>query len=232
MNRLKIQMVKALRVAGRHAYGGGLYLLLDVDGSKRWVYRAARGGKPWEIELGSVADLELRDARIAARKFKAEIRGVHNRTEEPRETALPRLPPFRILSENPLVECVLGSGSAAKLLTFGKFADCVIKDLQAGWLRPATSELWRNTLSTHAASLQDIAVDELGADDILSVLAPIWYAKPTTALHLRWVIQRILDAAIAAGVRSGDNPARWRGHLAVLLPRRAHCQTKSASGRY
>jgi integrase len=55
---------------------------------------------------------------------------------------------------------------------------------------------------------------------VLSVLRPLWNDKPETASRLRGRIERVLDAAKAQGLRSGENPARWRGHLDQLLPKR------------
>ena len=63
-------------------------------------------------------------------------------------------------------------------------------------------------------------MDKIATDDVLSVLKPLWNAKPETASRLRGRIERVLDAAKAQGFRSGENPARWRGHLDQLLPKR------------
>jgi integrase len=52
------------------------------------------------------------------------------------------------------------------------------------------------------------------------VLQPVWSAIPETASRLRGRIENILDAAKAKGLMTGDNPARWRGHLKSLLPAR------------
>ena len=54
----------------------------------------------------------------------------------------------------------------------------------------------------------------------MSVLKPLWNEKPETASRLRGRIERVLDAAKAQGLRTGENPARWRGHLDQLLPKR------------
>ena len=63
-------------------------------------------------------------------------------------------------------------------------------------------------------------MDKITTDDVLSVLKPLWNEKPETASRLRGRIERVLDAAKAQGLRSGENPARWRGHLDQLLPKR------------
>ncbi len=60
----------------------------------------------------------------------------------------------------------------------------------------------------------------MSVEDVLEVLKPIWVAKPETASRLRGRIERVLDAAKAQGLRFGENPARWRGHLDQLLPKR------------
>jgi integrase len=63
-------------------------------------------------------------------------------------------------------------------------------------------------------------VNTIETVDILRVLKPIWQRIPETASRLRGRIERVLDAARAKGLRSGENPARWRGHLDNLLPAR------------
>ena len=75
------------------------------------------------------------------------------------------------------------------------------------------------TLSTYAGPLRAKPVDTISTGDVLAVLKPIWSAKPETASRLRGRIEKVLDAAKAKGHRSGENPARWRGHLNNLLPK-------------
>ena len=60
---------------------------------------------------------------------------------------------------------------------------------------------------------------------VLRALEPIWHTKPETASRLRGRIEAVLDWATVRGLRTGDNPARWRGHLESLLPSRAKLQT-------
>jgi integrase len=73
------------------------------------------------------------------------------------------------------------------------------------------------TLGRYAAPLRSMLVDEITTDDVLAVLQPLWQRVPETANRLRARIERVLDAAKAQGLRSGENPARWRGHLDQLL---------------
>ncbi|MEN3794881.1 site-specific integrase, partial [Fulvimarina sp. MAC3] len=83
---------------------------------------------------------------------------------------------------------------------------------------------WYMTLTHYAASLRDMPLEEISTDDVLAVLSPIWRTKNETASRLRGRIERVLDAAKARGLRSGENPARWRGHLELLLPKRQKLQ--------
>ena len=53
---------------------------------------------------------------------------------------------------------------------------------------------------------------------VLSVLEPIWSQKPETASRVRQRIERVLSWAKVRGLREGENPAQWRGHLDQLLP--------------
>ena len=59
-----------------------------------------------------------------------------------------------------------------------------------------------------------------GTGHVVAALEPIWTAKPETATRVRGRIEAVLDYAKALGWRTGENPARWRGHLANLMPAR------------
>jgi integrase len=75
------------------------------------------------------------------------------------------------------------------------------------------------TLTVYGAPLRGKPVDAIKTEHVLEALKPIWTAKPETAQRLRGRIEQVLDAARAAGHRSGENPARWKGHLDQLLPK-------------
>ena len=76
------------------------------------------------------------------------------------------------------------------------------------------------TLTVYAGPLRSMPVDVITTEDILAVLKPVWSTKAETASRLRGRIERVLNAAKAKGLRSGENPAAWRGHLENLLPKR------------
>jgi integrase len=107
----------------------------------------------------------------------------------------------------------------ATVPTFKKAAELYIADQAAGWRNFKHAAQWTSTLATYAfATLGPIAVDAVSTEDVLAVLRPIWTKKTETASRVRGRIEVILDAAKAHGWRTGENPARWRGHLSILLP--------------
>src|SRR5262245_11867602 len=73
------------------------------------------------------------------------------------------------------------------------------------------------TLTTYCSQIRHLSIDEVDTEAVLKVLQPIWHRRPDTAKRLRRRIERVLDAAAVRGFRTGDNPARWRGHLQNLL---------------
>ena len=62
-------------------------------------------------------------------------------------------------------------------------------------------------------------VSQISTADVIGALKPIWTEKPETANRVRQRIEAVLDYVSALGMRTGDNPARWRGHLDNLLPK-------------
>jgi integrase len=92
--------------------------------------------------------------------------------------------------------------------------------MRPSWRNDKHVAQWEMTLRDYAAPLRRLPVDKISTDDVLLALKPIWSKKAETASRLRGRIERVLDAAKAQGLRSGENPARWRGHLDQLLPQR------------
>lgn len=126
----------------------------------------------------------------------------------------------RLVAEgtDPIGARKLQSGAA---LTFEDFAEQVIVDLTPGWKNPKSADQWRASLKQHAAGLAKRPVSDIDTEDVLMVLKPIWQAIPETATRVRSRIERVLDVAKVKGLRSGENPARWRGHMQLLLAKQA-----------
>ena len=193
INRLNARAVATITKNGRHADGGGLYLSISPNGGRRWVFLYRWHGKPTEIGFGSARDVTL--ARV--RELAAQARAKLAEGDDPRDA--------RRRTEG---------------ATFGECADRLIEAMRPSWRNPRHISAWEMTLRDYAAPLRRLLVDKIATDDVLSALKPLWNELPETASRLRGRIERVLDAAKAQGLRSGENPARWRGHLDQLLPKR------------
>lgn len=119
--------------------------------------------------------------------------------------------------DNPVAEA---SGKPAPL--FGDWSDSILGELLPGFKNEKHRTQWTHSLKAHAAAIRPLAVDEIDVDDILAVLRPIWRVYNETARRLRGRIERILDAAKAAGHISApyENPARWKANLEHFLIRK------------
>ena len=114
---------------------------------------------------------------------------------------------------------------AARSITFQDAAERYMEAHKAGWRNAKHTAQWRNTLETYAYPvLAPLPVQGVDVALVLKVLEPIWAAKTETANRVRGRIESVLDWASARGYRLGENPARWRGHLENLLPRRSRVQ--------
>jgi integrase len=106
-------------------------------------------------------------------------------------------------------------------VTFKTVAETYIAANEDSWRNDKHRQQWKNTLSTYAYPvIGDLPVAQVGTAHVLKILEPIWKAKAETASRVRGRIETILDAAKARGYRDGENPARWRGHIAQILPAR------------
>jgi integrase len=180
---------------GKHFDGGGLILRIKPGGRASWVFRFDRNGKRTELGLGSVRDVSLADAREAASN--------HRRT--------------LALDGDPLRE--KRARRAANVMTFEQAAAKCVEDRKAGWKNGKMAQEWLATLGTYAAPIiGPLAVADVDTQHVVDVLKPIWTTVPPTAGKLRGRIESVLDWAKLHGHRDGENPARWRGHLALIFP--------------
>jgi integrase len=107
------------------------------------------------------------------------------------------------------------------VMTFGEAADALIESMSSSWRNEKHRAQWKMTLTAYCEPLRSKPVTDIGTEDVLKVLQPLWTAKPETASRLRGRMERVFDFARARGQGSGENPARWRGHLDAVLPKRA-----------
>jgi integrase len=195
LQKLSARTVATLTKPGRHSDGGGLYLSISPAGARSWVFMWKVDGRRREMGLGS-----LRDVPIAKARQKAA---------DARQKLADGLDPLA------------SRGEAAKQMTFGEAAEALIESMSSSWRNEKHRAQWKMTLTVYCEPIRSISVAKVGTEDVLNILTPLWTKKAETASRLRGRIERVLDVARARGHRSGENPARWRGHLDAILPRRA-----------
>ena len=200
-NRLTARTVTSKTASGLYGDGNGLYLQVTPAKTKSWVYRFMMNGRAREMGLGSVADVALAEARQRATEARKLVRSGVDPIEHRKATR---------------------ATARVSGLTFKTAAERFIESHKAGWRNEKHAAQWRATLATYVDPVfGDLPVASVDTGMILRALEPIWSDKPETASRVRGRIESILDWAKARGLRGGENPARWRGHLDHLLPARA-----------
>jgi integrase len=198
--------LKQLKRPGVHAVGNGVYLRITPTGGRTWVFRYTRAGKPHSMGLGPEAAMSLADARAKGyelRKLMGEgdSRILNDPIRHRRHTR----------SQQALAE--------AREVVFKCFADDFLNTHESAWKNPKHKSQWRATLEAYVfPAIGDISVADIGRDEVLGVLQPIWLRIPETARRVRGRLEAILDAAEAKGLRDGKNPAELKT-LRHLLPR-------------
>jgi integrase len=215
-SRLTALKVEKANRPGMYADGGGLYLRVTKEGTKNWVYRFMLNGRPRWMGIGPVALYGLQEARGKALDASRQ-----------RHSGIDPIEARRAARTQERLE-------AAKAITFKQCAATYIKAHQAGWRNTKHAGQWEATLKTYAEPIiGSLPVQDVDTSLVMKVLehhvsdgsgkakSPLWTARPETASRLRGRMETILDWARVRGYRSGENPARWRGHLDKLLPARS-----------
>ncbi len=160
-------------------------------------------GRPRQMGLGPVSTVSLKGAR-QKRDDAAQLR---NEGMDPIEARKEE-------RANAVFE-------AAKATTFKEAAERYIDSHKKGWRNEKHAKQWSFTLETYVYPVfGSVAVCNVDTDLVMKVLEPIWHDKTETAARVRGRIEAVLDAEKARGSRTGENPARWRGHLENLLQAR------------
>ena len=223
LNKLSAAKVAKTAKPGHLSDGGGLYLQVarrtakDVQSknptslvTKSWVFRyrdRAFPTKVHELGLGPYPDVMLEEAREKAR----ELRGLLRHGKDPK-------------SERNAQRAVVRA-EAARGITFDQAAAACIADKRAGWKNSKHADQWTNTIATYVTPvIGSLPVATIDLPLIRKVLDPIWTSKNETASRVRQRMESVLAWATVSGYRTGDNPARWRGHLDHLLPKPSKVQ--------
>lgn len=195
---------------GSYTDGGGLILLVRGRESRFWLYRYQIGGRRREMGLGPAVG---RDA--------VPLATARRRTDDLRRSVRAGIDP---LAQRDAEAAAVKAAAAARaaMLTFKQVAGMYIESHEAGWRNDKHRHQWGQSLSSFAYPyLGDMAVSDVDTGHVMAALEPIWRTKTETASRLRGRLEAVLDYARTRQWRSGENPARWKGHLENLLPARS-----------
>src|SRR5579871_2289495 len=201
VGRLNALSASGNRSPGFHCDGGGLYLQVTRDGARTWVFRFMLNRKAREMGLGSLRDVSLAEARKRAADCRLSrsmgIDPIEARRSQRKEAEL----------------------EAARALSFKDCAEAYIEAHRPAWRNAKHAAQWTSSLKTYAFPvLGSLSVQAVDTALVMKVLKPMWASKPSTAARLRGRIECVLDWAKANEYRTGENPARWRGHIENMLP--------------
>ncbi|WP_081925375.1 site-specific integrase [Bosea sp. UNC402CLCol] len=207
LHKLTALQVKTLKAPGLHSDGGGLYLVVDTSGARRWLFVFRWQSKRKEMGLGGLRGTTLAGARDKAAAARASVSAGINPIDARKANAARKAPK-----------------------TFGESADELLRSIVPGFKNVRHRAQWKRALEHYALPIRGKALQDVETADILRILQPLWQTKQETASRVRGRIERVLDAAKAKGEIASpwENPARWRGHLQTLLSQR----TKLARGHH
>jgi integrase len=216
--------VRHVKTPGRYSDGEGLYLQVTrASGgaalNRSWVLRVrvrvldAQGtlrSHAREMGLGRFPAVGLAEARAKAKSARA----LAEHGEDP------------IAAKRAAIRAKLSARqeaalAAARAMTFEHCAEAYVASHKSQWRNAKHAKQWTATLKSYAYPVFGaIAVGDIDVSLVIKVLDPIWTTKAETARRLRGRIEAVLDWATVRGHRSGENPARWKGHLQRALPSR------------
>ena len=195
--------INRLKEPGLWAVGGvaGLYLHVNARGARSWILRVVVGDKRRDMGLGGYPDIGVADARQKAREARLKIeQGV-----DP------------ILLRKQAKSELMALQATDK--TFEQAAGEYIKIHAESWSNDKHRKQWERTLTAYAFPVVGkLSLRHIRQEHILKILEPIWTTKTETATRVRGRMESILDWAKVKGLRSGENPAAWKGHLDHMLP--------------
>jgi integrase len=201
---LTVKRVERLRQPGRYSDGKNLYLQVINADNRSWVFRYERGGIERAMGLGPAHTLTLAEARERARQQRLLL--------------LDGIDPI----DHRKAERAKLAAARAKVITFAEATKSYLEQHEGEWRNRKHRQQWENTLRTYAFPvLGDMPVAEIDTPAVLRAIEPHWLTKTETMSRTRGRIESVLDWCTVRGYRSGDNPARWKGHLAEALPKRS-----------
>ena len=200
-NSLTDLFIKNIAKPGRYTDSEtkGLNLQVKPSLQKYWVLRYLFNGKRYDLSIGTYPEISLREARKRAIAARNQL----NQGTNPKTPKESLLAPAKQESSQP---------------TFSEYAVACHELKRLEWANEKHSSQWINTLRDYAFPIiGDLPINQVDTDHILQILEPIWVKKTETASRLRARIEWVLASATTRKMRSGFNPALWRGHLETIL---------------
>ncbi|OBQ96804.1 site-specific integrase [Mesorhizobium sp. AA23] len=190
--------LKRIDKAGIYSDGDGLFLRVRKGGSRQWFFIYKREGKRTELGLGGYGQGTAPVSLALAREKAEALRQRLARGEE------------LGMKPNP----------SPRTITFEHCMDELLKARAGDWKNSKHKAQWEMTLREYAQPLHALPVADIALGDVKECLLPHWQKRPETADRLRSRIQAVIDYGIAHGWRTAGNPARWRGLLDKVMPKR------------
>lgn len=206
-NAFSDSFIRNIKTTGRYtdAATQGLNLQVKANGGKYWALRYLFQDKRYDLSLGSYPNVSLKEARIRATAARAQL----NAGQRPEPNWKPQ--PRKKEEEH---------SRAPSKVTFSQYAADCIAAKRAEWKNAKHAEQWSSTVEMYANPLiGSKPIDAVDMDDMLNILTPIWTTKTVTATRLRGRLEWILASATTRGLRTGVNPATWKGLLETVLPK-------------
>ena len=199
--------IERIREPGRYHDGHGLHLQVTPAGVRSWLLRYQRDGRERWLGLGPLHTVSLKEARNRAKRARLDL--------------LDGVDPIDARKAKKAARAL----AAAKALTFEEAARQYYAEHNAKWKNRKHAAQFLSTLSTYVfPTIGRLSVADIDTGLVLKCLEPIWSTKTETASRVRQRIEAVLGWATVRNYRQGDNPARWKGHLAEVLPARSQVQ--------
>lgn len=197
-HKLKVTQL-ATKAPGVLSDGDGLYLRTTRTAagalSRSWIFIFHQNGRRRELGLGAygtgTAPVSLSLARQKA--------------DAARELLANGLDP------------IAEKRKARGVRSFGDVADEFFAAKKPGWSNANHIRQWQRTLTEVCKPIRSCPIDQVGTEDVLSILRPIWSETPEVGRRVRLRIEAVLDYAKSKELRTGDNPARGKGHIFDML---------------
>ena len=189
---------------GLNRFAPGFYVRVQGK-STYWILKVQVNGRRREFGLGGVSELNISQAKSVAARMRAQI-------EEGIEPVSPK--------KSAVVNAQLHEDAGADIMTFRRFSRDAIQHIEylRQWTSVKHAEQWRTSVERYACSVfGDKPIAEVGVEDVVSALKPIWEEKPETAQRLQERLAVIFSLALTRRLID-HNPAIWKGCLEHFLP--------------